>query len=246
MRGETNAAGFPIPWRARFKYPGAKKSDPKRLVVALFFIIASQGMALWWEESIEAEFASAEALSVLLPYMAKIEGEDRRNDKYDPITATVITFLTSPLQLTLTEVGAAIFQGHSTLVYPFNLMTERQKDFVRGALGRREEWNVYHDAVVFRRSKSTLLLSPTSVLTALCGKVLESAVHPDRSRRVALCNIILQRVQGYVRIDKPVQRELNDWLVARGAAVSSCFPCVEQASPVSPAGAAKAAEAVGA
>ena len=190
-------------------------------------------MTLWWEESIEAEFASAEALSVLLPYMAKIEGEDRRNDKYDPITATVITFLTSPLQLTLTEVGAAIFQGHSTLVYPFNLMTERQKDFVRAALGRREEWNVYHDAVVFRRSKSTLLLSPSSVLISLCGKVLESTAHPDHSRRVALCNIILQRVQGYVRIDKPVQRELNDWLVARGAAVSSCCPAVAvEVSPV--------------
>ena len=174
-------------------------------------------MTLWWEESIEAEFASAEALSVLLPYMAKIEGEDRRNDKYDPITATVITFLTSPLQLTLTEVGAAIFQGHSALVYPYNLMTERQKAFVRRALDQRGEWNIYHDTVVFRRSKSTLLLPPARVLLALCAKVLESSVHPDPQRRVALCNIILQRVQGYVRIDKPVQRELNDWLVARGA-----------------------------
>ena len=57
--------------------------------------------------------------------------------------------------------------------------------------------------------------------------------HPDPQRRVALCNIILQRVQGYVRIDKPVQRELNDWLVARGAAVSSCCPSVAvEVSPV--------------
>jgi hypothetical protein len=97
-------------------------------------------------------------------------------------------------------------------------MTERQKDFVRAALARREEWNVYHDAVVFRRSKTTLLLSPSAVLLALCAKILESTAHPDPQRRVALCNIILQRVQGFVRIDKPVQRELNEWLAARNPA----------------------------
>ena len=174
-------------------------------------------MPLWLEDNIEAELIPDDALGALLPYMAKIEAEDRRNDKYDPITATVIAFLTSPLQLALTEVGALLFQGRGTLIYPYNLMTERQKAFVRRALDQRGEWNIYHDTVVFRRSKSTLLLPPARVLLALCAKVLESSVHPDPQRRVALCNIILQRVQGYVRIDKPVQRELNDWLVARGA-----------------------------
>ena len=174
-------------------------------------------MPLWWEDNIEAELIPDDALGALLPYMAKIEAEDRRNDKYDPITATVIAFLTSPLQLALTEVGALLFQGRGTLIYPYNLMTERQKAFVRRALDQRGEWNIYHDTVVFRRSKSTLLLPPARVLLAFCAKVLESSVHPDPQRRVALCNIILQRVQGYVRIDKPVQRELNDWLVARGA-----------------------------
>jgi hypothetical protein len=172
---------------------------------------------MWWEEFIESELVSDEALASLLPYMTKIEAEDRRNEKYDPITATIITFLTAPLQLSLTEVGAVIFQGHGTLIYPYNLMTERQKEFIRAALGRREEWNVYHDKVVFRRSKSTLLLNPSRVLLALCAKLLGSGVPPDPGRRVALCNIILQRVQGYVRIDKPVQRDLNDWLAARSA-----------------------------
>ena len=174
-------------------------------------------MPFWWEQNLESELLYDAALAALLPYMAKIEAEDRRNDKYDPITATVITFLTSPLQLTLTEVGAVLFQGHGTLIYPYNLMSERQKVFVRAALDRREEWNIYHDAVVFRRSQGTLLLPPARVLLVLCAKVLESSVHQDPQRRVALCNIILQRVQGYVRIDKPVQRELNDWLAARSA-----------------------------
>jgi hypothetical protein len=174
-------------------------------------------MPYWWEENTESELISDDGLAAMFPYMAKIEAEDRRNEKYDPITATVITFLTSPLQLALTEVGAILFQGRGTLIYPYNLMTERQKDFIRAALDRRAEWDVYHDTVVFRRSKSTLLLPPTRVLVALCAKVLESSVHPDPQRRVALCNIILQRVQGYVRIDKPVQCELNDWLAGRAA-----------------------------
>jgi hypothetical protein len=53
------------------------------------------------------------------------------------------------------------------------------------------------------------------VLVALCTKVFESTAHPDPKMRVAMCNIILQRVQGYVPILKPVQVLLNEWLSKR-------------------------------
>ena len=175
-------------------------------------------MPLWWEQNIASELLSDDALLQMLPYMCKIEAEDRRNaDRHDAITSTAITFLSCPLHLTLTEVGASVFQGRATLVYPYNLMSDRQRSFVRECLSRRGEWNLFNEAVVFRKSRGgpPLALPPLSVLSTLCAKVLESGAHPDPRGRVALCNIILQRIQGYVPIDKPVQRQLNEWLAKR-------------------------------
>ncbi len=186
-----------------------------------------------WEERLEAEFADEEALLHLLPYFCSCEADARRGGKHDPVTSTVISFLTSPLHLALTEVGAMPFYGASTLLYPYNLMTERQRAYVRGCLERRAEWNIYNDAVVFRRSKSQLTLSPSAVLLALCRKVFESRAHADPARRTGLCNIILQRVQGYVRIDKGVQRALNEWLAARIAAAEP-EPCPPEPDPPGP------------
>ena len=212
----------------------------------------AHSMTYWWEENIEARLMDQGSLSQMFPYMCKITAEDPGSSRHDPITSTAITFLTCPVQLGLTEVGATLFQGRSSLVYPYNLMSDSQKDFVREALSRREEWNIYNDAVVFRRSQprqqaqpqpaqknqkslqaqqggappprtqaqqhsppTARTLAPAAVLVALCSKVFESSAHPDPRRRVALCNIILQRVQGYIPIDKPVQRQLNEWLAGK-------------------------------
>jgi hypothetical protein len=176
-------------------------------------------MPFWWEENIIPEMLNDEALLHMLPYMCKIETEDRRNsDRHDAITSTVVTFMSCPLQLSLTEVGASVFQGRATLVYPYNLMSDRQRKFVRECINRRSEWNLFNEAVVFRKTKGpgvgqpTLVLQPASVLVTLCTKVFESSAHTEPKKRVALCNIILQRVQGYIPIDKPVQRQLNEWL----------------------------------
>jgi hypothetical protein len=177
--------------------------------------------SLWWEDNIKTQLLDEESLQHMFPYMCKIDAEDGDATpscaRHDPITNTVITFLTCPLHLGLTEVGAMIFQARSALVYPYNLMSERQKGFVRDCLARREEWNIFNEAVVFRRSKGTppILIDPTTVLVALCSKVLLADAMQDSdasSRRVALCNIILQRVQGYIPIDKPVQKQLNEWM----------------------------------
>jgi hypothetical protein len=176
-------------------------------------------MPFWWEENMEAEFLYDEALLSLIPYMAKAVAEDRRHveSKYDPITATAIIFLTSPLQLALTEVGAMLFQGRANMVYPYALMSDRQRSFLRNCIHKNTEWNIYNEALMFKRSKNEQprTVKQSSVLIALCSKVLSAKVKKDRRPRLALCNIILQRVQGYVAIDKQVQKELNEWLASR-------------------------------
>ena len=55
-------------------------------------------------------------------------------------------------------------------------------------------------------SKKLELMTPYS---------FESSLHTEQRVRVAICNIILQRVQGFIPISKPVQRELNEWLMRR-------------------------------
>jgi len=172
-------------------------------------------MPLQWEEAFEAEFAHGEALLQLLPYFCACDEDTRRSGRCDPISNTVVTMLTSPVRMALSEVGMMPFYGASRLLYPFNLMSEGQKAYVRACLAREEEWNVYNDTVVFRRSKAPLTLSPAGVLTAMCAKVFDSGVRMDEARRTGLCNILLQRVQGYVRVDKPVQQALNAWLRER-------------------------------
>lgn len=174
---------------------------------------------MWWEDNIQSEMLDQEAICRLLPYMTKAYAEDKRSadGKHDPITATVIIFLTCPLQLGLTEVGAMLFQGHASLVFPFNLMSERQKAFLRACLERRTEWSVLNESVVFRRARGEpgRCLQPSEVLLSLCRKLLEGQAAAQQ--RLAVCNIILQRVQGYVPIDKPVQRQLNEWLASNAA-----------------------------
>ena len=176
-------------------------------------------MPLWWEENIHDQLLHADAIRQILPYMVKTLSEDRRSSesKHDPITDTAIVFLTCPLQLGLTEVGAMLFQGRANLVYPYALMSDRQKQFVRDCLDRRSEWNVYNDAVLFRRTRgeAPVTLRQSTVLVALCSKIVSAAAEREARSRLALCNIILQRLQGYVTIDKPVQRELNEWLAGR-------------------------------
>ncbi len=173
-------------------------------------------MPLAWEAAILDTFLDVDSLARLLPYFCKIEAESPRHPQYDPITSAVLTFLTAPLQLCLTEVGAAPFLGHTALVYPYSLMTIRQRAFLRTALDRPAEWGIVNGAIVFHRSlKEPVVLPPRAVLTALCSKVFDSSLHTNERARVAICNIILQRVQGSLPISRPVQRELNEWLSRR-------------------------------
>ena len=174
-----------------------------------------------WETTVLDTFMDAEGLARMLPYFCKIEADTPRYPQYDPITSTVIACLTAPLHLCLTEVGAAPFHGHTTLVYPYSLMTSQQQDFLRSALDHASDWGIVNGAIVFHRSvKTPVMLPPQRVLTALCAKVFDSSIHTNDRVRVAVCNIILQRVQGFLPISKPVQRELNDWLTQRGRATT--------------------------
>ena len=52
-------------------------------------------------------------------------------------------------------------------------------------------------------------LKPANVLEAMCTTILKSVAYADRRVRVAVCNILLQRVQVNIKVDKIALRTLN-------------------------------------
>jgi len=165
-----------------------------------------------WEQIVLQAFFNVESLGMLLPYMCKQFLNKEDTSKLDVISATVIVFLTVPLHLIVSEYGASLFYGKSTMSYPYHLMTDQQKKALTDLLNMPSQYNVINGKVIFKRHKDMVLVQTLPVLQALCTKIFQSQRITDRRVKTAICNIVMQRIQGYTTIASNVQRELNDWL----------------------------------
>jgi hypothetical protein len=152
--------------------------------------------------------------------------ENNLKQNTDTVTPTVLTMLTCPLQMQLTAVGWQPFKSKD-LTYPYNQMTQEQRQVFRDAINTEDaqfhkRWGVFEHAMIYRRPAGpNIILKPLDVLGALCSSVLNSHAYQDKRLRVAICNILLQRVQASVPLDKHTQSSLNERL----------FP---QSNPASP------------
>ena len=129
----------------------------------------------------------------------------------DPVSQTVLIMITMPLHVQLTAVGWQPFKGKE-LTYPYQRMSLEQKDALKALLTGEEQeqqWGVYEHAITYKRRGSPSCLKVLDVLEALCSTILKSVAYPDRRMRVAVCNILLQRVQANVQVDKPTLQILN-------------------------------------
>jgi hypothetical protein len=132
---------------------------------------------------------------------------------WDPVTSTVVDMLTARLQFCLTSEGLAPFRGKADMVYPYHMMSAKQKSFLRDALSVRSSYCVCNDAIVFPLSHGVdERLDQVNVLGGVCSRILASSVHEEHRVRVGVCNIILQRVQSVVPISRGVQQKLNETL----------------------------------
>lgn len=132
-------------------------------------------------------------------------------DGPDQITSTLVAALTSPLQVQLTEVGWQPFKGRA-LTIPYTGMTTAQREALLRLFDGRFQWHAYEHALVIKASGEPTRLETLDVLEAICASVLASHAYPDRRMRVALCNILLQRLQASVPLSKGVQARLNERL----------------------------------
>jgi hypothetical protein len=165
-----------------------------------------------WEKHILDLFFSADSLSVSIPFFCKHMFEKSEKLKIDPISSTLIVFLTCPLHLIIQDNGISFFQGKTSLLYPFNLMTDEQKKGLIELCEQPHEYSVINNTIVFKKSPEPLLAPLSTILQVLCTKVFSSKRYTDKSTQTAICNIIMQRLQGYVPISSQVQRDLNKWI----------------------------------
>jgi hypothetical protein len=129
----------------------------------------------------------------------------------DTVTQTVLMLLSSPVHVQLTAVGWQPLKGRE-LTYPYTQMTLEQRQAFKTLVDEGgESWHVYEHALMYRGKNSPPLvhLKTLDVLEALCSSVLASAAYPDKRVRVAICNILLQRVQANIPIERGVQATLN-------------------------------------
>jgi hypothetical protein len=165
-------------------------------------------------QALVAAFFDAEGLQRMVTYLCNV----RMPGSQDPITSTVLDLLTGRLQFCLTETGLVPFKGKAGVVYPYHMMTQAQKAFLRESLSTRHLYCVCNEAVVFYHSPGDVeRLGAVEVLEALCSRILASKVHSDHRVRIGVCNIILQRVQSVVPLSKNVQQRLNSTLFGAGS-----------------------------
>ena len=157
-------------------------------------------------DSMVSVFFDADGMQRMLTFLcnARLPGH------WDPVTSTVVDMLTGRLQFCLTSEGLAPFRGKADMVFPYHMMSARQKGFLRDELSARSAYCVCNDALVFHPVPgSEERLDHVKVLEGVCSRILASGIHSEHRVRVGVCNIILQRVQSVVPLSRGVQQKLN-------------------------------------
>ena len=126
----------------------------------------------------------------------------------DIVTQTVLTLLSAPLHIQLTATGLQPIKGKD-LTFPYMKMTIEQRQAIKELIDKRpERWQTYEHAMIFKQPPVPPL-KQLLVLEALCNSVLTSSAYQDKRLRMAICNILLQRVQASMPIERSVQSALN-------------------------------------
>lgn len=138
----------------------------------------------------------------------------------DPITENATVMLTKNLSLTLSREGVIPFKDVPNLIFPYTEMTYKQKMVLKSILecGHNIVTRLCDCVIVTwpGKSNSTLhRIDQEKVLLCLCDTVLEggdSARALSLPKRLAMCNIILQRIRSSVQLKHEVFQSLNEYV----------------------------------
>lgn len=134
---------------------------------------------------------------------------------HDPISHNISVMLNTPWEIQLVANGLQPFHGKDLMI-PYHCMNTEQREFLLHILSTTDQWSKYEYSLVYKHHKSTThKLDTLDVLEALCQLIQNSQKYPDQRSKLAINNIILQRIHSSVPLSGPVQVALNKRLFAK-------------------------------
>ena len=92
-------------------------------------------------------------------------------------------------------------------------MLQNQKDFLLEMTTLEKKWIIHDNVMLYRRSGRRKELKAVDILESVCNQLLTAnKTYPDPRARLALCNIVLQRIQASIPLSQGLQAELNNRL----------------------------------
>ena len=140
--------------------------------------------------------------------------------RQDSITLIVSALLTATLDLQLVANGIIFFRNKE-IVYPYTCMTEAQREILLRMMRDPElktRWNHHELCLIWKtrplisQEQRDVFLNPVQVLHVVCTLIMSSKQYSDRRSRLAVCNIVLQRLHGHVNMTSAIQKKLNELL----------------------------------
>lgn len=164
-----------------------------------------------WVDGFINDFLDFSTLCVLFPFFCKLNTDVAFANNIDVISHTLILCISTPLRFVLNSYGMSLFYNNNLLVFPYTSMTRKHKALLQEVLDDVKKWKVQNSHVVLKTSNEKKKIDSTLLLKTMCYNVFNSCKIQSRVHRETICNIILQRVQGYVPISIHIQKELNQW-----------------------------------
>lgn len=165
-----------------------------------------------WPSRVIEFFFSTEAISQFLPFMCKTHTDIPKYQNVDIISQIILIYLTSPIHLIIDTHGIYLFMFEINILIPFQYMTQSQRDTIKELCTFVTEYNIINSKIVFKKPTPVVMAPIQNVLQAMCNVIYQSKKYSDPKVRCAICNIILQRIQGYIPISNQTQKELNKWM----------------------------------
>lgn len=89
-------------------------------------------------------------------------------------------------------------------------MDQAQREYLLDLTSEHSKWAVHESSMLWRRRGARVKLPALDILEAMCAQILSAEkAYADPRARVAICNIVLQRVQASVPLTPALQAELN-------------------------------------
>ena len=134
--------------------------------------------------------------------------------RMDPVSTATALMISDPVRLVLSETGIALFKNHTRYVFPYRLMSHEQRASIVRCIGYRDEWSTQHARIVFKNGASHRL-PPLLCLQAMHIAVIASKQPAAEEDRLAIYNLVLQRVQPILSDPAGVHASLNQWAATR-------------------------------